>query len=42
LQRLFRLTLGLAKDHEIVRIAHESIAQRLQTPVEMVQDDIGQ
>jgi hypothetical protein len=42
LQRPFRLALGWAQDHKLVRVAHERVAQLLPAPGEMVQDDGGQ
>lgn len=41
-KRLFRLTAGFAQDHEIIRVADEVKSERIQLPVEMIEDDIGQ
>ena len=39
---LLSLGGGLAQDHKVIGVAHEAVAEFVELPVQMVQDDVGQ
>src|SRR6266576_2595113 len=38
---LLSLGGGLAQDHKVIGVAHEAVAEFVELPVQMVQDDVG-